>query len=212
MSRKKTSAKAHILRRKEPTQARAQATVEAILEAAAHILRDGGYAKLTTNRVAEIAGVSVGSLYQYFPSKDALVVALLLKWHEHNSQALMATLAECMGLPLREAVVRVVRLLYATHAKDPKLSAVLSEELGRVGSLAEIVEHLERTVREPLALYLASRASELAREDVHAAAFLLTHTVQPFMHRVAVHADASRRELLLAELIDMVTGYLVRPP
>ena len=62
--------------RKRPTQERSRQTVEAILEAAAHLLAERGYVATTTNHVAERAGVSIGSLYQYFPNKDALVVAL----------------------------------------------------------------------------------------------------------------------------------------
>ena len=63
--------------RKKPAQARSRATVEAILEAATRILRDQGLADLTTNRVAERAGVSVGSLYQYFPSREAILAELV---------------------------------------------------------------------------------------------------------------------------------------
>ena len=62
--------------RKAPRQARSQATVKAILDAAARVLVERGYAATTTNLVAERAGVSVGSLYQYFPNKDALIAAL----------------------------------------------------------------------------------------------------------------------------------------
>src|ERR1700722_2109912 len=62
--------------RKAAKQARAQATVDAILEAGAQIFERLGYAGATTNRIAERAGVSIGSLYQYFPSKDAILVAL----------------------------------------------------------------------------------------------------------------------------------------
>lgn len=63
--------------RKRPRQARSVATFEAILEAAARILESLGFAGFNTNAVAELAGVSIGSLYQYFPSKDALIVELI---------------------------------------------------------------------------------------------------------------------------------------
>ncbi len=64
--------------RKRPRQARSFATFEAILEAAARILESLGFAGFNTNAVAELAGVSIGSLYQYFPSKEALIVELFL--------------------------------------------------------------------------------------------------------------------------------------
>lgn len=62
-------------RRREPVQARSKQTVERILGAAAHVFSESGYGA-TTNHVAEAAGVSIGSLYQYFPDKDALLAAL----------------------------------------------------------------------------------------------------------------------------------------
>src|SRR5687768_803669 len=62
--------------KKQPKQARAKVTMEALLDATARILSKGGYAALTTNRVAEVAGVSIGSVYEYFPNKQALLAAL----------------------------------------------------------------------------------------------------------------------------------------
>ena len=76
--------------RKRPSQSRSRATVQAIIEATAHILREHGYAGASTNRIAKLAGVSVGSLYQYFPGKDALVLAVA----DHHATEMMALLQE----------------------------------------------------------------------------------------------------------------------
>ena len=66
-----------MLPRRRPRQARAQATVDAIIQATARVLVEDGYDRASTNRIAQAAGVSIGSLYQYFPSKEALVAALV---------------------------------------------------------------------------------------------------------------------------------------
>lgn len=79
--------------RKRPTQARARATVEVILEAAAHILEVDGIATLNTNSIAERAGVSIGSLYQYFPSKEAIFTELIRR----NKMKLLAGLSASMN-------------------------------------------------------------------------------------------------------------------
>ena len=63
--------------RKLPQQDRSRVTVQAILEATTHILTEEGYEKANTNRIAERAGVSIGSLYQYFPNKESLLTALI---------------------------------------------------------------------------------------------------------------------------------------
>jgi AcrR family transcriptional regulator len=65
--------------RKQPRQARARHTVEAIIEASARILEEQGHGGFTTNAVAELAGVSIGTLYQYFPDKNALLGALIAR-------------------------------------------------------------------------------------------------------------------------------------
>jgi AcrR family transcriptional regulator len=79
--------------RKRPTQVRSRQTVESILDAAAHLLAERGYTATTTNHVAQRAGVSIGSLYQYFPNKDALVVALEEQHLEEAERLLRAEFA-----------------------------------------------------------------------------------------------------------------------
>src|SRR5262252_10957748 len=80
--------------RKTPRQERSRATVEALLEATADILIREGYSKLTTNRIAERAGVNIASLYQYFPGKDAMVAELRRRHGADQRAALRQVLAE----------------------------------------------------------------------------------------------------------------------
>src|ERR1051325_4120912 len=65
--------------RRRPRQVRAELTRERILDAAAHVFAEHGYAAGTTNRIAERARTSIGSLYQYFPNKDAILAELLVQ-------------------------------------------------------------------------------------------------------------------------------------
>src|SRR4051794_7645834 len=87
--------------RKQPRQARAQATVECILRATAHILVEQGYDRITTNHVAERAGVSIGSIYQYFPSKEALVAALVDRHLDRMVAIIGGELAKAIDKPRR---------------------------------------------------------------------------------------------------------------
>src|SRR5439155_3830432 len=111
--------------RKLPQQERARATIDAILTATARILVKEGFDRASTNRIAEAAGVSVGSLYQYFPCKEALVAALIEK-HIDEMMALFASAFERMAfLPLAEATRQMVALHLSAHSLDPKLHQVL---------------------------------------------------------------------------------------
>lgn len=119
--------------RKAPRQKRAQATVKAILEATAQLLVDIGYRKTSTNRIAERAGVSVGSLYQYFPNRESIVIALFedlatqqMALFEAGIEGLIAS----GGVGLDTAVRGLVRAFFATRTVEPELSRILLEEVG----------------------------------------------------------------------------------
>ena len=112
--------------RKIAQQQRAQAAVDTLLEAAARILVREGYDALTTNRVAEVAGYSVGSLYQYFPNKAALITALWRKHHQELYDEYAATFEKVRPLPLRAAIRELVLANVRAHQIDPDLHRVLS--------------------------------------------------------------------------------------
>lgn len=111
--------------RKTARQARAQETVEAILGAAAHILKRDGASGLTTNRIAEAAGVSVGSLYQYFPNKEAIIVALIRAQLDRDDAHLGQVVA-AQGADVHVGVLAIFReLCVYQHALAPLLSELL---------------------------------------------------------------------------------------
>jgi AcrR family transcriptional regulator len=113
--------------RKEPRQERARATVEAILEAAARILDRQGWGRFTTNAVAEVAGVSIGSLYQYFPNKLALVEAILRRHFDDVLSALRFADEQASRI---ERTKCLVSGMIAAHSNHPSLHRVLLE-IGR---------------------------------------------------------------------------------
>src|SRR5215467_11158950 len=119
--------------RKRPRQIRSKATVDTILQATARVLVKHGFDGLTTNAVASAAGVSIGSLYQYFPNKEALVAALAERHLEDMNAAVLAELARVATLPIAEAARRVIELTIRAHAIDPALHRVLIEQVPRIG-------------------------------------------------------------------------------
>src|SRR5689334_9008980 len=106
--------------RKVASQKRSRATVEALVEATARILVKDGFDKASTNRIAEVAGVSVGSLYQYFPSKEALVAAVMERHQEEIMQTVRSELAEVLAEPVEKAVRKLVAAAVKAHRVDPR--------------------------------------------------------------------------------------------
>jgi AcrR family transcriptional regulator len=123
--------------RRMPKQERARATVDAVIEAAARILIEDGYDRLNTNRVAELAGVSVGTLYQYFPNKEAIVEALVERIAEERIAAFGATLMTLAesDLPLHDGVQILLDGTIAAMRVRPDLSRRLMREAPRGGRL-----------------------------------------------------------------------------
>jgi AcrR family transcriptional regulator len=138
--------------RKAPAQSRAVEIVAAVLEAAARILEERGFAGYTTNAVAERAGVSIGSLYQYFPGKDAITAALI----ERETATLLADVAVMRpGEPLEARLVRMVRAAVAHQMRRPQLAVLLDFEERRLpmGARNErVVDVIQRALVEALAM------------------------------------------------------------
>jgi len=198
--------------RKKPRQQRSQDTVECILDATARVLCSTGYDRASTNRVAMAAGVSVGSLYQYFPSKEALVAALVERHVEQMTSLVKGKLAEVSTAPLEVAVRTMIDAMFDAHGIDPKLHKVLIEQVPRVGRLEHVVG-VEREVEELVSVFLEARRSELRRSKHRAVAFVLFNVVEAVTHAaVLAELDAVRTSEIAEELSDMLLRYLERSP
>ena len=116
--------------RKSPTQERSRFTVEQIVQAATQVFADRGYAGATTNHIAERAGVSIGSLYQYFPNKEAILVALAKRHIEIAGNMLMGVVAgrNLLETDLTELLRLFIQATLALHTGNPRLNYVILSE------------------------------------------------------------------------------------
>jgi AcrR family transcriptional regulator len=128
--------------RRAPQQDRAKATVSAILSASAQILRRHGAAELKTAAIADRAGVSVGSLYDYFPSKDAIVIALARQLMQEDANAIADAAAKAAGNPVRA----IIAMLIARHSTDRAYRrTIMAAHIG-AGFAAEHANTVEKAV------------------------------------------------------------------
>src|SRR3954468_2330379 len=146
--------------RKAPKQQRSKETVDVILAATARVLVKEGFDRASTNRIADAAGVSIGSLYQYYPSKEALVAALVEEHTAKMTEEITGALAEVAHLPLASAVREMIELMLRAHAVEPALHKVLAEQVPRTGRL-EHMHDVERKMMELVRAYLELHAHEL---------------------------------------------------
>ena len=194
--------------RKAPRQERSKATVDAIVGAMTRVLIKEGWDAASTNRVAKEAGVSVGSLYQYFPSKEALVLAVMEKHAREMTARLQQRMLQLATAPLEEATVELVHLFIENHQHNPKLHKVLIQQVPKVGALGKL-EELNRFYERLLASYMELHREELEVKDMSVAAYVVVQAVEALCH----HAVLEREDLLSngkleEQIVRLVIGYL----
>lgn len=194
--------------RKFARQARSRLTVDALVEATARILVREGFDKASTNRIAAEAGVSIGSLYQYFPSKEALVVAVIERHKAEMMAILRGTLCELSDVPVAEAMRRLTRMMIDAHRADPDLHRVLVGELPGTGRFAG-VDTFDREAYTLIRDYLETRRGEMREMDLDLATFICVTAAEALTHGAAIHAP----QMLAAERVDLfveVSRLLIR--
>jgi AcrR family transcriptional regulator len=192
--------------RKAPRQARSRATVEAILDAGAQLLGRRGWAKFTTNEVAETAGASIGTLYQYFPNKFALIDAITRR-HFDEVLAVLRTMDDD-AMSLSERVETLVHGMITIHGVNPALHSVLLDEAPSSAALQSAHDAFEAEyLRRYLALVTPTGGRRHQASD-QAAAQVLSAAVAGAIH------DAARRGTLATpalkqEIVTLVSAYLL---
>jgi AcrR family transcriptional regulator len=192
-----------------PKQERAWVTVEAILEATAQLLVAEGMGKLSTNRIAKRAGVSIGTLYQYFPDKSSIVVALGEQTLERQFAAFEEELLALVASePDMEASVRALVIgLMDQKRMEPELSRVLltSGAVGTEDWTQEWLMKQRRLIRSALHIHRAN----IRPADLDVMAYVITTAFEFILQNAIVHEPLLVRDGRLAdELAELAVRYL----
>jgi AcrR family transcriptional regulator len=197
--------------KKVPRQARSRATFDAIVEAAARLLALEGYGAITTNRVAEEAGVSIGSLYEYFGDKDVIVHQVLLRLGDDFFGEAARSLVELAGLPLREAIRAWLEILVTSmRTREPLLRAIF-------GDVPLIIRESLRTRASERHIALAREAYALAgssvrRERVDEIVFVLVTMVEATLTRLVLDPPAGiDPAVVMDELTEHIAAWVAAP-
>jgi AcrR family transcriptional regulator len=186
--------------RRAPKQERSRQTVEAVLEAVRRVLRRQGAEAITTNRVAEAAGVSIGSLYQYFPDKQAIFLALHDRHVDGVRHVMDRTMTDCTSASLEDFTRELVERLASLHAEDAELHEIVSVAVpgGQGGFKRALHSTFERVIEQER--YTADEAERML--------FVLPQMVEALVHGVALPKQALSRERAKDEAIRTVAVYL----
>jgi AcrR family transcriptional regulator len=197
--------------RKLPRQERSRVTVEAILQATAHILTEKGYEQTNTNLVAELAGVSIGSLYQYFPNKESLMVALMEQHSHEIAELVESKLNHLFDDPPEIAIPELVKAVIAVHGINPRLHQVLSEEIPRSERLK--MHQTDDRIAKLLQEYLKRWRDRLQPQNIEMTVFILSRTVESLCHSAVIeHPQFMKDGKFEQEVSDLILSYLIKKP
>jgi len=193
--------------RRSPVQARSTASVDAILEATVQVLLRVGKERLTTTRVASRAGVSVGTLYQYFPNKSALLQAVLRRHFDSVTGAVERACKEQTGRTLREMATALVNAFLEAKMQDVKTSIALYSVSSDVDG-AKVVQQVGARMNKAIVQMLTSSSQPLMT-DPSLVAFMLQGAMAGLSRRLLESAGAEKQfETLRRELIFLARAYL----
>ncbi len=198
--------------RKRPVQDRSRETVGYVLEAAAQLFGELGYGGTTTNRVAERAGVSIGTVYQYFPNKDALISALAERHVAAAGEGFTALLRELReeGLPPEGFFRGFVGAVVDFHRREERLQRLFFEEAPRTGRLGELASELGAALATEVERYL--RELGLGGADPALKAAVLVEMVVMLVHQVVLDPPPGRSpEACAEEVVAACLGYVGYP-
>jgi AcrR family transcriptional regulator len=168
--------------RRQPRQRRAVATVDAILDAVTLVLKRRGVTAVTTNRIAEVAGVSIGSVYQYFPNKRAIFIALHARHIEIIDRLVETQLIANANSSLEMLIRAIIEAMIDAHAPDQLLyELMLTEVPHRTEGTKDFAARLHGAFR----LAIAARSGQVKKErELDKLAFVVTHMVDSLTHGV----------------------------
>lgn len=189
--------------RKQPRQARSRHTVDMILKATEHLLLERGWSGTSTNRIAERAGVSIGSLYQYFPNKRAVVATLADRKMELVETEVNDAITDLADLPAPEFLERLCHRVIRTYERDSEVLMMMEELATRLGQNERRLDARKRLV-ERLEKHFVARDEQLAVRNPHRAVTAAIAGADAMIHDAG---RSSPRALSRTELADDMTAF-----
>ncbi|MEV4000775.1 TetR/AcrR family transcriptional regulator [Actinomadura sp. NPDC049753] len=194
--------------RRTPSQDRSRRTVERILEAATRVLSERGYDGASTNRIARAAGVGNGSLYQYFPNKDAIVIAVLDRFADRLADRLGEEIEATMRLPWQEAGRALLDVQIRLFEENADLLRIVVEQVPRLGPFDKLAA-LQRRLTDLVRVYLLLNRAQFRDDlDIDATLWIITETVGLLSIKYVLDRPPIPHERMVDELAGLVVGYI----
>lgn len=198
--------------RKSPKQERAKETIQVLIKATAQFLQKHDYDSLSTNKIAEVAGVSIGTLYQYFPTKEALVVALVNQQFEEDFERIRRLLEESAIGSLAEGVALIVRATLSLFSEQTQLRLVVFEQSRRL-SLTKSKQTFQQRIRTLLIENYEKHCDNKIQKPTELSTYVVTSAVVgSLMAAASEHPEYLKSAKFENEIVKLIMGYYVGGP
>lgn len=192
--------------RKVPRQERARFTVECILRSAESIIAKNGYEAATTNHIADVAGVSIGSLYQYFPSKEAIAAALVENAVINAADVLRECILNQLSKPLELSTPEIIRQILAIRKQYSFIFLRLPREVPKLGKLSRQMT-TEKFLYNTIRAYYQQHRAAIKIADIEVAMFVAEHIV---VSAIDAYLDNNSPVITDDELVEQVSDAVVK--
>lgn len=194
--------------RKEPNQERAKETVEIIVEATAHILEKEGFEKTSTNKIAVKAGVSIGSLYQYFPTKDAIFSFMMDRYVKDQTRMVNKILEDTQHANLKETLHAVISAILETKKKEVRFNKMFAQKLMSFAKY-EALNSQDENLIELFKHHLKPYWKEIRTDNIDLTLYFTIQTVKCLPLALMFQNKFELRDpRVLDELVQLTYSYL----
>lgn len=193
--------------RRQPRQARSQERVNQILDVAEQLFVQDGYSSTTTNAIARAAKVPIGSLYQFFPDKSAIIYALAERYNAQLRSALLELLDRDIEISLEEKMAQIVDLVYCFFIDHPGLYAIFMNLQGSLTQLEEIEETADNLLIQDLSIFLQKFYPGLEIAAYDPISFVLVKAIGNLLW-LSLGQSSEKQAQLLQEIKRLAISYL----
>lgn len=197
--------------RKQPAQPRAQVTVASILEAMELLLIEKGYVSASTNRIAERAGISIGTLYHYFPNREAIALALYEHTCSKSALRMKQIMVAVIDLPLETAIPQVIAEILDIHQRHKVIFLQLVDEVPELRELSATLS-FNTLLRGSIRVFLEQHSLTITLENIERSGFFVENiimgNIRRYVRETPAHTD---RRAFIAELSTAVCAYITGP-
>lgn len=198
-------------KKKKPKQERSQLMVDSIVEAAARILNEEKKENFTTNNIAEVAGVSIGSLYQYYKNKESILEDILLKNVIKNIEMLLDEKVIDNEVDTKTFIRTIVTAQYDAWNERSILSKKLMQVAPKILDPSFILKNDEKLIMHFKDLIDKYAVKDIKSDNLDISLLLVINAVRMGIYQSFLHPDKYDSKIVLEEMIELITGYLVEP-